>query len=121
MSKNQTSFFRLIAGGFLIVIGLIHCITVAYSQTILDYRKSRELEKIQYAADGQEDAHSLQANFHARSRAFDDEFSEFLSESWHDYIISPELNRNNLMLRRTGPYSNYLISSLFPLRQACHI
>jgi len=73
---------------FQIGISLLLIIQTSHSQTIEDYNKRWKLEKNQYAADGQEDTHFLEAYFNFHARAQDDEFSEFLSEPWHDYVIN---------------------------------
>lgn len=88
MSQNST-FYKVISRLFQVGISLVFIITFSHSQTITDYRKRLPIEKNEYASDGQEDAHSLDAGFHANSRARDDEFSEYLSQPWHDYIILP--------------------------------
>lgn len=89
MRKSSALFFQMTSRLVNIGISMTFLIPVANSQTTENYRKRLQIEKYQYAADGQEDAHALDASFYAHSRSLDDKFSEYLSETWHDYIISP--------------------------------
>src|ERR1035437_5713594 len=103
MIKKNISFSYVTSRLFHLGIGLIFLIPPTYSQTIEDYRKRRQLEKNQYAADGQEDAHFFEAGFHAYSRTRDDQFSEYLSKPWHDYIISAGIESGHLKPRGIQP------------------
>ena len=89
MSKNSMSFYQNTFRLFWTGISLIFLMPVTYSQTIRDFSDQWPVEKNQYASDGQEDAHYLEASFNAFARKIDDEFSDYLTKDWNDYIISP--------------------------------
>jgi len=91
--------FRLFHIGFC----LITLIPAAYSQTIEDYHRLWQSEKNEFAADGHEYTHFLEACFHSFSRGNDDQFSEYLSKPWNDYIISAGIEPEYSNFRRSRP------------------
>jgi len=103
MIKKSISFSHVTSRLFHLGIGLIFLMPATYSQTIEDYRKRWQFEKNQYAADGQEDAHFFEASFNAYSRTFDDQFTEYLSKPWHDYVISDAIEPEHPKPRGTKP------------------
>ena len=81
--------------------------TFSYGQTAEEFRKLWKDKSFGYISYNQQDKLYSKADFYNYARIRDEEFSEYLKETWHDYSIFAPLSEEprNIMIKK--PVFNY--------------
>ena len=98
---------RLFSCLIMVLIG--QCVQVSSGQSTNELRKLWQNNRLGYLAENQKDKLFTNADFHQYARIRDEEFAEYLKESWHDYSILPGLSdepRKNATKRPVFNYSD---------------
>jgi hypothetical protein len=80
---------------------------ISYGQSGSEFQNLWQNNKIGYITDQQQDKLFSRADFYNYARVRDDDFSEYLKETWHDYSIFAGLKEEPRMALNVPPVFNF--------------